>query len=175
MRCIRLAGASLVVAYPAYNIIKRCIKAASEFASSSFSNNASEWAAGFALGISTGLLFSALFAHEDSMAANSESEAPDDEDQGIIIAFRVVQKLQAACGALLVGTSIVSAAMFGLTWDNSAAKGDTEDDVDAGILLLMLCVPGSLILGSLILFWKGTLNTSSESFTEMQEIGQVRQ
>ena len=110
-----------VAVYPIYNLIKRALDA-SAFAASSFSNNSAEWAMGFWLGLSVGLVVAA------------RAPAPPEPE---ICLPRV------AAGVLLCLVSLVTAVLYGVSWDNThpgdRAKG--EDDGDLAMLVVFLAVP----------------------------------
>ena len=109
-----------VAVYPTYNLVKRALDA-SAFAASSFSNNAAEWAMGFWLGLSLGVL----------VAARARAPPPKPE----ICLARV------AAGVLLCLVTLVAAALYGVSWDNTGDRAKREDDVDLAMLIVFLAVP----------------------------------
>ncbi len=108
-----------VAVYPIYNLIKRALDA-SAFAASSFSNNSAEWAMGFWLGLSVGLVVAA------------RAPAPPEPE---ICLPRV------AAGVLLCLVSLVTAVLYGVSWDNTGDRAKGEDGVDLAMLIVFFAVP----------------------------------
>ena len=113
----------LVAVYPTYNLVKRALDA-SAFAASSFSNNGAEWALGFWLGLSLGALVAAR-----APAPPTAREEPE------IFLPRV------AAGVLLCLVSLVTAVLYGVSWDNTGDRAKGEDAVDLAMLIVFLAVP----------------------------------
>ena len=113
----------LVAVYPTYNLIKRALDA-SAFAASSFSNNSAEWALGFWLGLSLGVL----------VAARAPAPPPAREEPEIFLP-------RVAAGVLLCLVSLVTAVLYGVSWDNTGDRAQGEDAVDLAMLIVFLAVP----------------------------------
>ena len=113
----------LVAVYPTYNLIKRALDA-SAFAASSFSNNSAEWALGFWLGLSLGVL----------VAVRAPAPPPAREEPEIFLP-------RVAAGVLLCLVSLVTAVLYGVSWDNTGDRAKGEDAVDLAMLIVFLAVP----------------------------------
>ena len=109
----------LVAVYPTYNLVKRALDA-SAFAASSFSNNSAEWAMGFWLGLSLGVLVAA------------PAPAPPKPE---------ICRPRVAAGVLLCLVSLVTAVLYGVSWDNTGDRAKGEDAVDLAMLIVFLAVP----------------------------------
>lgn len=153
-------AASFVIVYPLYNIIKRVLKSAESFASSSFSNNCSEWALGFSLGITGGLLCSLIAVAKHSIKAVDPSVT-----LSWIETTAMTSKL--VCGSLLFCSSVLSAVMFGSSWDNTAARTDIEDPEDTLFTILFLAIPIGLTSAILFFYFRSISNDGPEEATEM--------
>ena len=112
-----------VAVYPIYNLIKRALDA-SAFAASSFSNNSAEWALGFWLGLSLGVL----------VAARAPAPPPAREEPEIFLP-------RVAAGVLMCLVSLVTAVLYGVSWDNTGDRAKGEDAVDLAMLIVFLAVP----------------------------------
>jgi hypothetical protein len=136
---------ALVVLYPVYNIIKRAIKHAKEFSTSSFYNNGLEWAMGFLLGLGIGLVLQAIAkAKAKSGAARVANKDVQRSGKGAMV--------KAAAGVTLLTAGAVSALLSGLSWGNTSVKDRYKKQdtyVDAGIVILFLLSIGGVLLALL--------------------------
>lgn len=136
--CVKEAVVPFVVVYPVYNIIKRGIKTASQFATSSFCNNGMEWALGFLVGLSLGLLLSvtAVVADKNNAALRVESQR---KSMPRFSFWSAVARVVA--GVLLFCSGVAAAILNGLSWDNvSPTVGTHNDNSDTAITILFLAI-----------------------------------
>lgn len=151
-RKLILSLSSFVAAYPIYNVVKRAVRGPSGFASSSFSNNAAEWAMGFVLGLSVGIAGTAVAMHAATEAPTHVLPAPCTTTVAM-----VVRSTRVVAGAALSLVAVLTAILFGLSWDNVNTLGVVhEDDQDTAATIALLAVP--IVLATL---WFGSTGVRS--------------
>lgn len=157
---IKLVACFMTI-YPTYNLVKRLIRSADTFATSSFCNNSFEWAFGFMIGLALGNLVTIMAKRSVTLKvlesdnfqetlhrANGESwvlgtqREPDYQPK--------LNGLQFFMGIVLMFTVFTAAVMFGLTWHTCMDDGDdcvnySDDGIAMEVLVVMVIIPTVII------------------------------
>ena len=134
------SASCFVVVYPTYNITKRALKSADSFAASSFSNNGAEWGLGFVLGLSCGVLATTLL---DAVPPSTVIESLQRTSPVLMVRL--------LCGGLLCLLALAIAILYGSSWNNTAARSESEDAVDLAMTITFVAVAMLPIIGAIFL------------------------
>jgi hypothetical protein len=131
---IEFTSASMSI-YPTYNFVKRVLKSADNFATSSFMNNGTEWSLGFLLGLAFGVLSTSLLEYRflkshinNSSIINNELgtegvffEAFDDTSlsgkTSHLVLKKMIQVIVSCLIAMFTFSVIGAAILIPLTWN----------------------------------------------------------
>jgi len=157
---IQLA-ACLMTIYPTYNLVKRLIRSAHVFATSSFCNNAFEWAFGFMIGLALGNLLTVMVKRAVTLKLGNDKEFQETLDgangESWVLGTQTppgfqpkLTGLQFILGIVLLCTVFTAAVFFGLTWHNCEDGGDgcvnySDEGIATEILAVFIVIPTVVI------------------------------
>lgn len=141
--------AACMTIYSSYNFIKRMVRSADVFATSSFANNATEWILGVSVGASLGFCATAMYKYY-VIAMKPDSTIPKkmktifDElsmkEKIVLLGIRIPK------GLLLLMTAFSSGLMIALSWNNCEDNSQdcvnySPDEPSTGLIVIMLLIP----------------------------------